>query len=52
MDWYKDKRDFHHKEWNIAQDTGKERAAKFHMNEYINYSEMYERTLKTVEGEE
>ena len=42
MEWYKDKKDFHNKQWELEQDSGKEKAAAFHMQEFINYSEMYE----------
>ena len=52
MEFYKTKRDFHHKQWELAQEAGKEKTAKFHMEAYIDYSEMYDRTLKRVEGEE
>jgi hypothetical protein len=27
MEWYKNKRDFHQKQWELAQDGGKEKAA-------------------------
>jgi len=52
MEFYKTKRDFHYKQWELAQEAGKEKTATFHMTEYINYSEMYDRTLKRVSGEE
>ena len=42
MEWHKTKRDFHHKQWEIAQDSGKEKTAGFHMREFINYSELYD----------
>jgi len=38
--YYKTKADFHHKQWEAAVDSGKEKAAKHHMTEYINYSEL------------
>lgn len=38
--WYQAKADFHHKQWQAATDAGKEKAAAFHMQEYINYSEL------------
>jgi len=38
--YYKDKAEFHHKQWEAAVDSNKEKAAKFHMTEYINYAEM------------
>ena len=40
MTYYQNKSDFHHKEWQIAQDAGKEKAAAHHMREYLNYQEM------------
>ncbi len=40
MSWYKDKADFHHKQWEVARDAGKTKAADFHMQEYLNYEEM------------
>ena len=38
--YYKEKAEFHHKQWNAAVDSGKEKAAKHHMTEYINYAEL------------
>jgi len=38
--YYEQKKEFHHKQWSIAQDAGKTKAAEFHMQEYLNYSEM------------
>ena len=40
MTYYKNKSDFHRKEWKIAQDAGKKKAAAHHMREYLNYQEM------------
>lgn len=40
--FYQDKADFHHKQWEIA--TGKDKAAAFHMQEYMNYLEMIKRS--------
>ena len=42
MEWYKNKKEFHYKQWELSQDSNKEKAAAFHMNEYINYSELYD----------
>lgn len=42
--WYEKKKDFHHKQWTIAMEQGKEKAAAIHMREYLNYKEMAERT--------
>ena len=44
--WYKSKMEFHFKEWEIAQETSKEKAASHHMNEYLNY-----KTLHDTHGE-
>ena len=44
--WYKEKRDSHHKQWEVAQDLNKEKAAAYHMQEFINYSELYEQKIK------
>jgi len=52
METQKQSRDFHKIEWQLAHDSGKERAAKFHKEKYEYYSEMYERTKKRVSGEE
>ena len=38
--WYEEKMNFHHKQWAVAQETGKQKAADFHMGEYLNYKEM------------
>ena len=38
--YYKEKADFHHKQWNAAVDSGKTKAASYHMIEYLNYAEM------------
>ena len=40
INWYREKRDFHHKQWEKAQNENKPIAAKQHMNEYINYDEL------------
>ncbi len=44
MKFYEDKAAFHHKQWQAALDDNKEKAAKYHMQEYINYQEMITRT--------
>ena len=41
-DYYKKKRDFHREQWEVAQDLDKEKAAAYHMQEFINYSEAYD----------
>ena len=50
-EYYKKKSDFHFKQWNMAKDEGKEKAASYHMTEYINYAEMLKMTEKTEGGE-
>jgi len=40
--WYKSKMEFHFKEWQIAQETSKEKAANHHMNEYLNYKTLHD----------
>jgi hypothetical protein len=43
--WYEEKRDFHHKQWAAAMEAGKEKAAAFHMQEYLNYQAMSEQAI-------
>ena len=43
--FYKNKMEFHFKQWNLAQDTNKQKAIDFHMQEYLNYKEMYDRSV-------
>jgi hypothetical protein len=38
--WYQNKADFHFKEYQLAVDANKEKAAKHHMTEYLNYKEL------------
>ena len=38
--WYEEKASFHNKQWEAALDSGKDKAAKYHMQEFINYKEM------------
>ena len=38
--WYENKMAFHYKQWELAQDSGKEKAANHHMQAYLNYKEM------------
>ena len=40
MNWYEDKRAFHLEQWEKAKENNEPTAAKYHMNEYVNYSEM------------
>jgi hypothetical protein len=46
--WYQNKADFHHKEWQIAQENNKEKAAAHHMAEFINYQEMAEQVKDSL----
>lgn len=45
--YYEQKKEFHHKQWSAAQDAGKDKAAAFHMQEYLNYETM----AKLIKGE-
>ena len=38
--WATNKANFHHKEWELAQDAGKDKAAAYHQQEYLNYLEL------------
>lgn len=38
--FYQGKADTHHKQWEVAIEAGKEKAAKYHMQEYMNYMEL------------
>jgi len=49
IDFYKRKAEFHHAQWQQAVEEGKDKAAKKHMDEYINYNEMYE-DCKKIKG--
>ncbi len=42
--FYKKKADFHHEQWNAAVDSGRTKAASYHMIEYLNYAEMLKMT--------
>ena len=35
--WYQEKAKFHYKQWEVATEQGKEKAANAHMLEYLNY---------------
>ena len=41
--WYEKKAEFHYKQWELAQDSNKEKAAAHHMAEHLNYKEMSDR---------
>jgi len=38
--FYKDKMEFHFKEYQLCVDGNKPKAAEHHMREYLNYQEM------------
>ena len=40
--FYEKKAEFHHKEWCLAKDANKEKAAALHLAEYVNYMELIE----------
>ena len=42
--FHEDKIAFHHKQWEVAIEAGKDKAAKYHMQEYLNYQEMLEQS--------
>jgi len=39
--FYKEKMEFHFKEYQISLELNKEKAAAFHMQEYLNYEQMF-----------
>jgi hypothetical protein len=39
-DWYKSKMESAHKQWEVACESGKDKAAKHHMDNYLNYKSM------------
>ena len=45
QNFYKEKMDFHFKEYQLSVDSNKEKAAEHHMTEYLNYQAMYENQL-------
>ena len=45
MNWYEQKAEFHHKQWMIAVEADKEKAIKFHQQEYLNYQAMVEQSI-------
>ncbi len=42
MSFYQEKADFHFKQYQIAIDSGKEKAAAKHQQEYLNYLKFIE----------
>ena len=38
--YYKEKAEFHHKQWDSAVNEGKTKAAAHHMTEHLNYAEL------------
>ena len=51
VNYYKDKMDNSHKQWQVALETDKPIAADIHRKDYLNYKEMYETRMKQC-GEE
>jgi len=47
-EFYQGKSDFHHKQWELATDANKEKAAKFHQQEYLNYQELLKQHNKVT----
>jgi hypothetical protein len=41
-DYYKQKMDFHFKEYQLSVDSNKEKASAYYMREYLNYKEMFD----------
>ena len=39
--YYKNKMENSHKQWDIALETNKPIAAEMHMNDYLNYKQSY-----------
>lgn len=46
INYYKGKMENSHKQWDVALETDKPIAAKKHMEDYLNYKEMYENRMK------
>lgn len=46
MNWYKEKMEFHKLQWELAHDGGKDKAAAYHKQEFLNYQEMYKQAIK------
>ena len=40
--YYKQKMEFHFKEYQLSVDSNKEKASAYHMREYLNYKEMFD----------
>jgi len=40
--YYKQKMDFHFKEYQLSVDSNKEKASAYHMREYLNYKAMFD----------
>ena len=38
--YYEKKAAFHHQQWELAFEAGKDKAAAYHMQEYLNYEKM------------
>ncbi len=46
--WYQEKSKFHYKQWEVAINDNKQKAAEKHMKEYLNYQEMAETAAKMI----
>ena len=44
IEFYQRKSDFHFKEYQLATDANKKKAAAFHMREYLNYQDLIKQT--------
>ena len=38
MNWYQNKAEFYRKQWELATDSGKQKAADSHMANFVNYT--------------
>lgn len=41
--FYKEKMEFHFKQYQLSLEANKEKSAAFHMQEYVNYEQMFKR---------
>ncbi len=46
--WYQEKAKFHYRQWEVATENNKHKAANAHMKEYLNYEEMAETAAKML----
>ena len=42
--------EFHHQQWELSFESNKEKSAAFHMQEYLNYKDMFDSVVR-LEGE-